>query len=249
MERSALHAGPSRRALLRVAGGVALGAASGLMPRLARAAPPLIRYATGGGIGPTEIETVIFLDWMKQNVLPHYGKEYTVAITFTRSTPEAATLLAAGQADIACQSWAIFAVSVLKNAIAGGTTIIADNFQEGRPDYATGGYYVRKDSPIRTIADLRGKTVAVNAFGTAADLVLRVILRKAGLDPKKDIQTVEIPFPAIPAAITKSAPIAAPSCCRSRRPLASSRTCDRSSRMRTRSAPIPSSSKWCETIT
>ena len=56
------------------------------------AAPVTIRYATGGGIGPNEMETIIFLDHLKQNVLPNYGKAYTLDMTFTRGTPEAATL-------------------------------------------------------------------------------------------------------------------------------------------------------------
>jgi sulfonate transport system substrate-binding protein len=192
----------SRRALLK--SGAALGGAAlaaGLLPRTARAEPVKIRYSTGGGIGPTEIETVIFLDWMKENVLPHHGKEYTVDFTFTRSTPEAASLLAAGQVDIACQSWAIFGAAVLKDAVAGGMTIVADNFQEGRPDWASGGCYVLADGPIKKVEDLKGKTVAVNGFGSASDLGLRVTLKKYGLDAKKDIRMVEIPFPAMASAI------------------------------------------------
>ena len=34
----------------------------------AAAAPVNIRYATGGGIGPNEMETIICLDYLKQNV-------------------------------------------------------------------------------------------------------------------------------------------------------------------------------------
>jgi sulfonate transport system substrate-binding protein len=192
----------SRRTLLKsgaALGGIAL--AGGFLSRAAQAEPVRIRYATGGGIGPTEIETVIFLDWMKQNVLPNYGKAYTVDFTFTRSTPEAASLLAAGQIDIACQSWAIFAAAVLKDAVAGGMTIISDNFQEGRPDWASGGCYVLDSGPIKKVADLKGKTVAVNGFGSASDLGLRVTLKKYGLDAKKDIRMVEVPFPAMASAI------------------------------------------------
>ena len=60
--------------------------------RPARAAAQVIRYATGGGIGPNEMETIIYLDWMQKNVLKGYGKDYTVDMTFTRGTPEAGTL-------------------------------------------------------------------------------------------------------------------------------------------------------------
>ena len=48
----------------------------------------MIRYATGGGIGPNEMETIIYLDWMQKNVLKDYGKEYTVDMTFTRVRPK-----------------------------------------------------------------------------------------------------------------------------------------------------------------
>ena len=96
-----------------VAGGI--GAAATLASpfiRKASAAPVSIRYATGGGIGPNEMETVIYLEWMQKNVLKGYGKDYTVDMTFTRGTPEAGTLLAAGQADMATLSFAVFATSV-----------------------------------------------------------------------------------------------------------------------------------------
>ena len=85
----------SRRAWMLGAAGAAI--ASPLVSRLEVLAAdvPRIRYATGGGIGPNEMETIIFLDHLKQNVLKNYGKSYTLDITFTRGTPEAAALLAA----------------------------------------------------------------------------------------------------------------------------------------------------------
>ena len=108
----------------------ATGALAGLTApfvRPARAAAQVIRYATGGGIGPNEMETIIYLDWMQKNVLKGYGKDYTVDMTFTRGTPEAGTLLAAGQADMATLSFAVFATSVLKSIVPGGMSIVSDN--------------------------------------------------------------------------------------------------------------------------
>ena len=58
-------------------------------PSLVRSAPVNIRYSTGGGIGPNEMETLIWLDYLKSNVLKNYGKVYTVDMTFTRgSSPD-----------------------------------------------------------------------------------------------------------------------------------------------------------------
>ena len=161
-------------------------------PQSAQSAPQLIRYSTGGGIGPNEIETVVFLDWMKQNVLKRHGKEYTLQMSFARGTPEAASLLAAGQIDIATLSYPIFATSILKDAVPGGITAVADIYQAARPGFHSNSYWCREDSGIQKIADLKGKTIAVNAFGASTDLVLRVALKKNGLDPKRDIRVVEV---------------------------------------------------------
>ncbi len=191
----------TRRRVLLAGGAVGVAAALGVSPRRVSGAPVEIRYATGGGIGPNEMETVIFLDYMKENVLRRYGKDYTLRMTFTRGTPEAAALLAGGQADIGTLAFSTFTTTVLKNAVPGGLSIISDNYQDGRPGYASNTFFVRGDSPIKSVADLRGKKVGINAFGSAVDLIMRVTLKKNGLDPKKDVQVVEVGFPNIAAAI------------------------------------------------
>ena len=127
----------------------------------ARAAPVNIRYATGGGIGPNEMETIIWLDYLKQNVLTNYGKAYTLDMTFTRGSPEAAPLLAAGQVD-------------LGDAVVAG---VRDRDRQER-DSRRHHHHLRhlpgrpsrlrhqhasscsKNSPIKTVADLKGKKVA-----------------------------------------------------------------------------------------
>jgi ABC-type nitrate/sulfonate/bicarbonate transport system substrate-binding protein len=43
---------------------------------------------------------------------------------------------------------------------------------------------------ISTVKDLKGKKVGVSALGTRSDLVARVILRRAGLDPVNDVEVV-----------------------------------------------------------
>ena len=166
-----------------------------------RAAPVNIRYATGGGIGPNEMETLIWLDYLKSNVLKNYGKAYTLDMTFTRGSPEAAQLLAAGQVDLAALSSPAFASAIAKDAVPGGISIISDIYQDGHPGFASNTFFVMKDSPIKSIADLKGKKVAINAYGSAVDLVLRVALKKANLDPRRDLQIVEVTFPNIAAAI------------------------------------------------
>jgi len=188
----------SRRRLLQV-GALGLASASIGLPPRASAAPVTIHYATGGGIGPNEMETIIYLDYLKENVLKNYGKSYTLEMTFTRGTPEAATLLASGQADLGTLAFSTFATAIAK--VAGGLSIISDNYQDGHAGNATNTFFVLQDSPVKTVEDLKGKKVGINAFGSAVDLVLRVVLKKKGLDPKRDVQIVEVNFPNMAAAI------------------------------------------------
>jgi sulfonate transport system substrate-binding protein len=191
----------SRRAWMLGAAGAAIASPFISRSPASAAGVPNIRYATGGGIGPNEMETIIFLDHLKQNVLKNYGKSYTLDMTFTRGTPEAASLLAAGQADVATLSGPAFATVIVKDAVPAGLTIISDNYQDGHPGNATNSFMVLKDSPVKTVTDLKGKKIGINAFASAVDLALRVMLKKNGIDPRRDVEIVEIAFPNIASAI------------------------------------------------
>jgi NitT/TauT family transport system substrate-binding protein len=59
---------------------------------------------------------------------------------------------------------------------------------------------VKGDSPIKTAADLAGKSVAINTQKNIADTAVRASIRKAGGDPK-NVKMVELPFPDMPAAL------------------------------------------------
>src|SRR5207302_11001013 len=56
---------------------------------------------------------------------------------------------------------------------------------------------ILKDSPIKKIEDLKGKIVATNAVGSAVDVALRAMLRKHGLEDKRDYTIVEAAFPTM----------------------------------------------------
>jgi NitT/TauT family transport system substrate-binding protein len=59
---------------------------------------------------------------------------------------------------------------------------------------------VKADSPIKSPADLAGKTVAANTLKNIVDTSVRASVRKAGGDPKA-VKFVELPFPQQPAAL------------------------------------------------
>ena len=79
--------------------------------------------------------------------------------------------------------------------------MIADEFQDGVPGYYTDQYYVRKDSGINKVEDLKGKVIGTNGGGSAVDVAIRAMLHKHGLEEKRDYTMLEGPLPAMPAML------------------------------------------------
>ncbi len=58
---------------------------------------------------------------------------------------------------------------------------------------------------INDVKELKGKKIGVSALGARSDLIARVILRRAGLDPSKDVEMVAAGFaPARAVALSKN---------------------------------------------
>ena len=64
-------------------------------------------------------------------------------------------------------------------------------------------FFVLRDSPIQKVEDLKGKIVATNAAGSAVDIAMRAMLRKHGLEDKRDFTVVESPFPTMRAMLSE----------------------------------------------
>jgi sulfonate transport system substrate-binding protein len=130
----------------------------------------------------------------KPELMTHLNKSYTLEVTRFQGTPPMITALASGQLDIGDLAYSSFALAI-QNAGLEDLRIISDDFQDGVPGYYTDQYFVRNDSGIKTIADLKGKVLATNAAGSAVDIAMRVMLRKHHIDDKKDVSIVEAAFP------------------------------------------------------
>jgi phosphonate transport system substrate-binding protein len=60
---------------------------------------------------------------------------------------------------------------------------------DGKLSTYTAGLWVPKASPIKTIADLKGKSIALSETGsTSGDALPRYALTQAGIDPAKDVK-------------------------------------------------------------
>jgi ABC-type nitrate/sulfonate/bicarbonate transport system substrate-binding protein len=62
-------------------------------------------------------------------------------------------------------------------------------------------FALREDSPIKSVKELKGKVVAVNAIGGATDMAVRLALVQAGLVPDKDVRIIEASLGAMPALV------------------------------------------------
>jgi len=174
-------------ALATMALAVSLGAA--------RAEPVKIRMAW---VAPVSNWASIVLE--KQDLAKHLGKSYTVEAVRYAGTPPMMTAIATGELEIANLAYSTFPLAV-QNASIDDLRIIADEFQDGVTGYATNEWAVLKDSPIKEVKDLKGKVIATNSAGSAVDIAARAMLRKAGLEDKRDYTIIEAPFPTMKAML------------------------------------------------
>jgi NitT/TauT family transport system substrate-binding protein len=160
----------------------------GLCARHAAADPVKIR--AGWSNTPTAMAPIIFA---KPELLKHYGQTYTMEpVHFAGSAPEI-TALATGDIDIATLAASSLA-STIENARMTDIRVIGDENQDGVEGAYSSQFFVLKDSPIKTVEDLKGKVLADNAIGGALDIDIRAMLRKHKIDDRRDVHIIEGPF-------------------------------------------------------
>jgi sulfonate transport system substrate-binding protein len=153
------------------------------------AEPSLLRI--GWVVAGADLATLMFA---KPELAPHAGMSYIPELTHFEGTSTAMQALATGELDCAALAYSPFALGVV-NAGLQDLRVIGDGFQDGVPGYHTNGYFVRNDSPIRTVEDLKGKIIATNQGGSAVDMAVRAMLAKHNLQDKRDVTMIEVRFP------------------------------------------------------
>lgn len=124
----------------------------------------------------------------KKDLMRNLGKTYNLEVARFRGTSEALQGLASGDLNIADISAGGFAAAY-DNGVT-DISIIADELQDGVNGHYSTEFLVREDSGIHTIADIKRKTIAVSAIGSANDLMLRAMLHKSNID-ENDVTIVE----------------------------------------------------------
>jgi sulfonate transport system substrate-binding protein len=138
----------------------------------------------------------------KKDLASHAGKSYVLEPVRYAGTPLMITALANNELEVGSLAYSTLGLAV-QNAGMDDLRIIGDEFRDGVPGYYSQEYMVLKDGPIQKVEDLKGKVVASNAVGSAVDIAMRAMLRKHGLEDKRDYTVVEAPFPTMRAMLAE----------------------------------------------
>jgi sulfonate transport system substrate-binding protein len=136
----------------------------------------------------------------RPGIAQHEGKSYTLEFTHFTSTPTMITAIASGQVDLVPFAYSSLALAI-QNAKLSDLRIISDGFRDGVNGYYSTEFMVLNDSPIKKVEDLKGKVLTSNAAGSAVDIALRAMLKKHGLEDKKDYSLIESAFPNMKAQL------------------------------------------------
>ena len=167
----------------------------------------------GAWLGPAQADAVKFrIGWAavpgsragfmleKPELLTHLNQSYTIEPMHFSNTPAELQALASGQLDIAQLGYSTFGAAV-ENAHMTDIRLFANELEDGVPGYATTHFMVLKDSPIKTIDDLKGKVVATNGIGSGLDIAMRYVLKQHHMEERRDYTDVEINFPNMKPAL------------------------------------------------
>ncbi len=177
----------ARNVLLRGMLCLMVAAAAGI----AQAQPATLRLGYGSAA-----EEPLWLLLAKPDLAKNYGKAYTLEGTRFTGSDKRAQAFEAGAIDLASGS----ANGVIFGAAEGVTAkMIASISRESSRGFST-TYYVKENSSIKSVSDLKGKTVGINGFFTSGHLWLKAALEKNGL-AETDVKIAPIAFPAMQEAL------------------------------------------------
>ena len=126
------------------------------------------------------------------------GKGYKIEWTQFQGTAPMVQAMVAGALDCSTQG----VLSLAQGAAQANMQayIIAQHVGE-RPGSFSVYWAVKDDSPVKTIADVKGKSVGINVFGSGIYGPMALLFKRHGVDAEKDIKLVETGFPASEDAI------------------------------------------------
>jgi sulfonate transport system substrate-binding protein len=180
--------------------GIALVAVLAATPVHPASAQSPVKIRAGWVSTPASLVPLLFL---KPGVTRHDGKSYLFEPVYFASSTLQITAISQGELDLAAFGYTSFPLAV-ENAGLSDLRIIAHEIQDGAPGYYSTPYFVRKDSGINRIEDMKGKVAVTNGLGSGVDIIMRAALRRHGLEVARDYTMIEAPFPTHKAMLKEA---------------------------------------------
>ena len=135
----------------------------------------------------------------EQHIFHKYGLD--VELIYIPTALQVTRVVLTGDSEIAFSGGAPVVSAVLSGAdlvFIGGVANVPAFYMMALPE-------------IKSIADLKGKTVGVTRFGSSTDFALRYLIQKNGFNPDKDLNILQLGgMPELAAALSKRLIVAAP---------------------------------------
>jgi NitT/TauT family transport system substrate-binding protein len=128
----------------------------------------------------------------------HYGKSYVVEPIKFQGGGVALTALAVGETQLSTLNPQALVLGIVNAKL--DLRVIAQQISTEIPGHLHTWFWVRKDR-IKTIDDLKGKVIGVNARASATDAAAEIVLSRHGLTTLQDYQLLEVPFSSQLAAL------------------------------------------------
>jgi len=143
-------------------------------------------------------EEAKYLMIKRPELFPDLGKKYKIEWSQFQGTSPMMQALRAGVLDCSTMAPLSMAQAYLESGLE--SYIVAQHAHEEK-GYFSPYWAVKKDSPIKSAADLKGKVVGTNSYGSGMYFQMVLWLKQQGLDYKKDVKIVETGFPTSADAI------------------------------------------------
>jgi ABC-type nitrate/sulfonate/bicarbonate transport system substrate-binding protein len=159
------------------------------------AEPVTIRVGHGAAV-----EEQLWLMKAKPDITPSQGTAYKLDFQLFRGTDQRFKAVEAKELDVFTSSGSSAIVAYSQGL---RFKAVASVSMESSKGFVT-QYAVLAASPIRAIADLKGKTIGNNAARSSIELWARMAVLKHGLNPDRDVNWAIVPFPAQGEALRSS---------------------------------------------